>query len=123
MPFLRTSIQLSQKNLFFYEDLQEKLPKDLTQFDPFLKNGRVKNLEDEEKERKKMEKVTKIKLFLPILSLLPKGKLLDVGCSYGNFLLMAKNKGFEVYGKEASETAVEIARKKYNLNVVKALNL
>jgi len=68
-----------------------------------------------------MEKVTKIKLFLPILSLLPKGKLLDVGCSYGNFLLIAKNKGFEVYGMEVSETAVEIARKKYNLNVVKAL--
>jgi len=68
-----------------------------------------------------MEKVTKIKLFLPILSLLPKGKLLDVGCSYGNFLLIAKNKGFEVYGMEVNETAVEIARKKYNLNVVKAL--
>ncbi|MCU4138264.1 MAG: ADP-heptose:LPS heptosyltransferase [Thermodesulfobacteria bacterium] len=105
----------------FYENLQVESPKDLTQFDPYLKDGWIKNVEDEEKERKKWERLPRLNIFLPILSLLPKGKLLDVGCSYGNFLLIAKNKGFEVYGMEASETAVEIARKKYNLNVVKAL--
>jgi ADP-heptose:LPS heptosyltransferase/2-polyprenyl-3-methyl-5-hydroxy-6-metoxy-1,4-benzoquinol methylase len=76
---------------------------------------------DPVKETKKWERVPRFNVLLPILSILPKGKLLDIGCSTGNFLLLAKAKGFEVYGMEASEKAVEIARKKFKLNVAKAL--
>jgi len=105
-----------------YEDLLKKTPDDLTQFDPYLKEGWIKYVDEEEKERKMSERLPRFNVLLSLLSILPKGKLLDIGCSYGNFLLLAKNKGFEVYGMEASETAVKIAEKKYKLKVVKALS-
>ncbi len=78
-------------------------------------------LEDEERQRLKWERVPRFNQFLPILSILPKGKLLDVGCSTGNFLLIAKKFGFEVYGMEASKEAVELARKRYKLKIAQAL--
>lgn len=76
---------------------------------------------DEIKELKKWQRVPRFNVLLPILSILPKGKLLDVGCTTGNFLLIAKSKGFEVYGMEASQKAVEIARKNFKLKVAQAL--
>ncbi|WP_448583514.1 methyltransferase domain-containing protein [Thermocrinis sp.] len=79
------------------------------------------NVEEEEKERLKWERLPRLNVLLPILSLIPKGKLLDVGCATGNFLLIAKKFGFDVYGMDAGEEAVQVARKKYKLNVVKAL--
>jgi 2-polyprenyl-3-methyl-5-hydroxy-6-metoxy-1,4-benzoquinol methylase len=48
----------------------------------------------------------------------PSGKLLDVGCATGSLLVEARNSGYDVYGIEPSSWASEIARKKYNLNVV-----
>ncbi len=75
---------------------------------------------DTEKEIKRWETVPRFKVLLPILSILPKGKLFDVGCASGLFMLIAQARGFEVYGMEASEKAVEIARKNYKLKVVKA---
>ncbi len=80
-----------------------------------------KNLEEYEKERKKWERLPRFNILLPILSLLPKGKLLDIGCATGNFLLIAQKFGFEVYGMEASKEAVELGRKKYKLNIAQAL--
>lgn len=48
-----------------------------------------------------------------------KGKLLDVGCGYGFFLLQAQKVGWQVYGTELSEIAVRYARDRQNLpNVV-----
>lgn len=38
------------------------------------------------------------------------GKLLDVGCGRGWFLLEAKKRGWEVYGTEYSSTALEICK-------------
>ncbi|MCX8041452.1 MAG: methyltransferase domain-containing protein [Thermodesulfobacteriaceae bacterium] len=75
----------------------------------------------EVKERKKWERVPRFNVLLPILSYLPKGKLLDIGCSSGNFMLIAKSKGFEVYGMEASKTAAEIGRKRFGLKIAQAL--
>jgi SAM-dependent methyltransferase len=40
-----------------------------------------------------------------------KGKLLDVGCSDGNFLAWAKAAGYEVYGLDVDEAALQHARK------------
>jgi len=74
-----------------------------------------------EEEIKKWEKVPRFNVLLPILSVIPKGKLFDVGCDSGNFLLLARKRGFEVYGMESSEEAVKIAREKFGLNVAKAL--
>lgn len=47
-----------------------------------------------------------------------KGKLLDVGCAYGFFLLAARERGWEVYGVEISKVASDYARERYGLNVI-----
>jgi SAM-dependent methyltransferase len=39
-------------------------------------------------------------------------RLLDVGCGIGYFLVEAKNRGWEVYGTEYNERAVDICQKK-----------
>ncbi len=41
-----------------------------------------------------------------------KGKLLDIGCGTGDFLVAAKNKGWEVFGVEPNENARELSEKK-----------
>ncbi|CAD0003743.1 MULTISPECIES: class I SAM-dependent methyltransferase [Flavobacterium] len=41
-----------------------------------------------------------------------KGKILDIGAGTGDFLLTAKNDGWETFGVEPSERAKEIAKKK-----------
>lgn len=40
------------------------------------------------------------------------GKILDLGCGYGFFLEVAKERGWEVYGAEIAEDAVKICREK-----------
>lgn len=45
----------------------------------------------------------------------PHGKLLDIGCATGTFLNEAKKFGFDVYGLDPSEWAVNVAKQKYNL--------
>lgn len=46
-----------------------------------------------------------------------KGKLLDIGCSIGHFLKLARDNGYEVEGLELEEEAVRYARKKFGLDV------
>lgn len=45
------------------------------------------------------------------------GKLLDIGCSFGFFINMARGMGYDVIGVEISEPAVNYARNKLGLNV------
>jgi len=45
------------------------------------------------------------------------GKLLDIGCATGAFLMEAKKHSYTVYGVEPSTWGSSIARKKYHLNV------
>lgn len=45
------------------------------------------------------------------------GKLLDVGCSIGQFLTLARDAGWDVQGVELNSDAASIARKDYNLKV------
>jgi len=80
-----------------------------------------KNVTDEKSEVQKWLRVPRFTVLKAILDKLPKGKLFDVGCSTGFFLLIAKSFGFEPYGMEASEEAVEIARRNFKLKVCKAL--
>ncbi len=49
--------------------------------------------------------------------MVPKGRLLDVGCAYGAFLEMARTHGWETFGVDLSEIACAYARKERNLNV------
>lgn len=44
-----------------------------------------------------------------------KGALLDVGCGYGYFLVEARRKGWNVFGTELSQIAVNYAREEQNL--------
>lgn len=53
-------------------------------------------------------------------SKVPKGRLLDVGCSAGFFLKTAKDRGWDVMGIELSPDTAEIGRKRHGLNIVTA---
>ncbi|MEM7819495.1 MAG: class I SAM-dependent methyltransferase [Candidatus Aenigmatarchaeota archaeon] len=46
-----------------------------------------------------------------------KGKVLDIGCSFGNFLNTAKKRGWETYGNDISKYISDFAKKKMKLNV------
>lgn len=46
------------------------------------------------------------------------GKLLEIGCAGGIFLNAARNEGYDVCGVEYSNDAVELARKKFKLDVI-----
>ncbi len=83
----------------------------------------IKSALDEEKEIEKWERHPRFNVLLPLLSVLPKGKLLDIGCGTGNFLLLAKKRGFEVYGIDAIKEAVRVAREKFRLKVIHAISL
>ena len=48
-----------------------------------------------------------------------KGTLVDVGCSMGYFMDLARSDGWEVKGVEISDSAVEHAQKKLRLDVIK----
>jgi len=59
----------------------------------------------------------KIRTFRQALVILDKikpkqGTLLDFGCAEGNFLMLAKQKGWNVYGLDLSQFATNIARKR-----------
>ena len=56
------------------------------------------------------------RLFDAVSTLLPKGRLLDIGSNVGTFLESAKERGWTVEGIEANRTACEACRKK-NLSV------
>ena len=47
-----------------------------------------------------------------------KGRILDVGCSFGFFLDVARKRGWKVYGVEISEYASNHAKRNLGLNVV-----
>lgn len=56
--------------------------------------------------------VTRIanKLLLCIVPKIDNGKILDVGCGNGEFLLWFKHKGWDVYGVEINEKAANLIR-------------
>lgn len=63
-----------------------------------------------------------VKLFLKGLNLIEKfyhekGKILDVGCSSGVFLNMAKSRGWETVGIDISKDFVNYAKKNFELDV------
>ncbi len=49
----------------------------------------------------------------------PEGRFLDVGCATGILMNLAKKEGWDVYGVELSEWAVEEAKKRYGLEIKK----
>ncbi len=51
-----------------------------------------------------------------------KGKLLDIGCGIGDFLLIAKNSGWEVTGVEPSLHANDISEKRLESRIYKSID-
>lgn len=49
----------------------------------------------------------------------PKGPFLDVGCATGIMMNLAKKEGWDVYGVELSSWAVEEAKRRYGLEIIK----
>jgi len=47
-----------------------------------------------------------------------KGRLLDVGCATGNFMKVAREKGWQVLGIEPIDKAAQLARENYQLEVM-----
>lgn len=45
------------------------------------------------------------------------GRLLDIGCSYGIFLRLAKESGYSVHGVEISKPVVDYGREKFKLDI------
>ena len=52
-----------------------------------------------------------------------KGRLLDVGCGFGFFLVEAKQDGWEVYGTDLSNFSVDFARKENHLENIWCVDL
>ncbi|NGZ76105.1 glycosyltransferase family protein [Saccharibacillus alkalitolerans] len=48
----------------------------------------------------------------------PRGRLLDIGCSTGNFLLEARSRYWDVQGIEVSDKAAEKGRANYDLDIL-----
>ncbi len=51
-------------------------------------------------------------------SIVPQGRLLEIGCGRGYFLHLAKERGYDVTGIEISPVAAEYAKGKYNIHVL-----
>jgi len=45
------------------------------------------------------------------------GRILDIGCGFGYFLSVAKEKGWDCFGVEISEEIAEMGKQTYNLNI------
>lgn len=52
-----------------------------------------------------------------IEQIVPKGKILDIGCSFGWFLKIAKDSGWQPFGIEHSEKVAKLARDSYGIDV------
>jgi len=92
-----SSLVNSTKHKFFYTSLSDT------------------NYKKEEIGRKVMFQ----KIFNEIEKIKSPGKILDIGPFLGIGMLVAKERGWEVEGIELSNWAVEYAKKKYNLNIIK----
>jgi 2-polyprenyl-3-methyl-5-hydroxy-6-metoxy-1,4-benzoquinol methylase len=69
---------------------------------------------------KKFEKYFERWEFKKVLDFIPfkNAKILDIGCGEGYFLKLAKEKGFEAFGIDFNEKAIEIAKEKFGLKNV-----
>jgi 2-polyprenyl-3-methyl-5-hydroxy-6-metoxy-1,4-benzoquinol methylase len=69
-------------------------------------------------ETKKLSDLWFQKILAQINQIAPmKGKLLDIGCAFGYFLVQARLNGWDISGLERSPYAVEYAKKTFSLDI------
>lgn len=100
----RTNLVIGQAILELYDD-SEYLE---TVYFERLKVGAPNNIEPYLMYKKALDRLE---------NLTAKGRLLDVGCSYGAFLELAEYRGWETFGVDVSTKAVAYARQERKLNV------
>jgi 2-polyprenyl-3-methyl-5-hydroxy-6-metoxy-1,4-benzoquinol methylase len=104
-------------NFIYIESIEDykiyKCPECFLEFSFPLKSAPPSHYEKFEKysERWEFEKVLD---FIPFKN----AKILDIGCGEGYFLKLAKEKGFEAFGIDFNEKAIEIAKEKFGLKNV-----
>lgn len=77
-------------------------------YQSYKKNINLSSLKESKKVKRILDFLDKMKI---------KGKILDVGCSSGEFLLFIKRRGFDAYGVEINKVTADVARKN-GLNVL-----
>jgi len=82
---------------------------------PFLKKKKIRKL-IQYPSYLRIRKYWKSSLNIP--KFIKNGRILEIGCSYGSFLLELKKLGWKVKGVEFNKKAVNYARNKLNLDVV-----
>lgn len=72
-------------------------------------------------KQQEVEKKLYKEIFEKIQKKVPSGKLLDIGCSIGLFLSVAKKLGYDVLGMELNEKAAKYAEDNHGIPVVRKL--
>lgn len=67
----------------------------------------------------KAKNITAVHYLNLLEKLIPKGNLLEIGCSTGITLKAAEASGWRVYGVEINQAAIDIARERLNIQTIK----
>jgi len=110
-PFEGTLVKCEECGLIF----RNPMPSDKTILDYYEKS--YSDIFDEEKIKSHRQEIF-LNFLKNAIRYKSRGrKLLDVGCGYGFFLNLAKERGWEVYGVELSKDACQFAQRKLGLNI------
>lgn len=112
LAFTDPKIRLSEAGFYSCDYFQEKYSKryDLKNKNKSVMNGFARKLQAIEKYADYVDGIA--------LLCLSKGNLLDIGCATGRFLDVAKRSGWNVLGIDVSVSAVDFARKEFEVNAV-----
>lgn len=89
----------------------------------YLDYYKVWGIEHFEEEISRIKKKTFIGYLENIIDYAPRGRLLDIGCATGEFMTVAQEKGFDVYGVEVSPYGIKKCRELFGEEKIVPHNL
>jgi 2-polyprenyl-3-methyl-5-hydroxy-6-metoxy-1,4-benzoquinol methylase len=92
-------------------EIEDLYPEDYEAYQPLRTN--TSSLVDWHTRRALIKQLKYVEQYRP-----ERGQLLDVGCATGNFLLLARELGWQVFGIEIIEKAAKIAREQLGNSVI-----
>jgi SAM-dependent methyltransferase len=107
-------VQCSRCGLVFVENRPSE--QELSQF--YNKDGYHVELTDDSSPASLWHKRTAARQFQFLRRYKKSGRVLDVGCSVGFFLRVAKEQGWETFGVDQNMRSIQYARDNYGLNVM-----